>query len=43
MGDDLLVNNEADWTSLLAALKKFDVVKDVAAPGTYFTNAYLSK
>ncbi len=43
LGDDLLVNDEADWTALLAALTKFGVVKEVAAPSTYFTNAYLAK
>ncbi len=43
LGDDLMVNEEADWSSLLAALTKFGVVKEVAAPTTYFTNSYLAK
>lgn len=43
IGDNLLVNQEADWTKLLEALKKFDVVKDPQAPSTYFSNAYLGK
>jgi putative hydroxymethylpyrimidine transport system substrate-binding protein len=43
IGDDLMVNQEADWAKLLDALKKFEVVKDVQAPSAYFSNAYLSK
>ena len=43
MDDDLMVNSEADWTTLLASLKKFEVVKDPAAANTYFTNDYLAK
>jgi len=43
IGPDLMVNDEADWSSLLAALKKFSVVKDVLAPSAYFTNDYLAK
>lgn len=40
---ELMVNDEADWTALLEALKKFEVVKTVEAPSAYFTNDYLSK
>lgn len=43
ISDDLLVNQEEDWAKLLAALTKFEVVKDVKAPSTYFTNEYLGK
>ena len=40
---ELMANSEADWSTLLAALKKFAVVKDVLAPSAYFTNDYLAK
>jgi putative hydroxymethylpyrimidine transport system substrate-binding protein len=43
MDASLMVNNEADWTKLLDALKKFDVVKDPLAPAEYFTNDYLAE
>ncbi len=39
----LMVNDEADWTALLEALKKFDVVKNVEAPSAYYTNDYLAQ
>lgn len=43
MDASLMTNSEADWTKLLDALKKFEVVKDVSAPTAYFTNDYLAK
>ncbi|WP_275785845.1 ABC transporter substrate-binding protein [Pararhizobium gei] len=43
IGPDLMVNDEADWTALLTALKKFEVVKDLQAPSAYYTNDYLAK
>lgn len=43
LGDDLLVNDEKDWTALLSALTKFEVVKEVGPATSYFTNAYLAK
>ena len=43
MDADLMKSSEADWTTLLSALKKFDVVKDVGAPDSYFTNDYIAK
>jgi putative hydroxymethylpyrimidine transport system substrate-binding protein len=43
MDADLMSNNDADWTALLSAVKKLDVVKDAEAPATYFTNDYLAK
>lgn len=39
----LMFNDEADWTSLLEALKKFEVVKTVEAPSAYYTNDYLAQ
>jgi len=43
MDAGLMVNDEADWTALLAALKKFDVVKNIEAPSAYYTNDYLAQ
>lgn len=43
MDADLMASSEADWTTLLAALTKFEVVKAVEAPTAYFTNDYLTK
>jgi putative hydroxymethylpyrimidine transport system substrate-binding protein len=43
MDADLMASSEADWTTLLAALKKFEVVKDLQAPSVYYTNDYLAK
>lgn len=42
MDASLMVNDEADWTALLEALKKFEVVKNVEAPSAYYTNDYLA-
>jgi putative hydroxymethylpyrimidine transport system substrate-binding protein len=42
-GADLMVNVDADWVSLLAALKKFDVVANLQEPSAYYSNAYLPK
>jgi len=41
MSPDLMTSNEQDWVSLLAALKKFDVVKAPLEPSAYYTNQYL--
>lgn len=41
IGPDLMTNSEADWSTLFAALGKFEVVKNPESPTTYFTNAYL--
>ena len=41
IGPDLMVNQEADWTALLEALKKFGVLTETEAPTAYFTNDYL--
>ena len=43
LSPDLMVLNEADWASLIAALKKFDIVKEPLEPSAYYTNAYLSE
>ncbi|WLS00316.1 ABC transporter substrate-binding protein [Shinella sumterensis] len=43
MDASLMVNDEADWTALLAALKKFDVVKKIEAPSAYYTNDYIAQ
>lgn len=43
MDASLMVNDETDWTALLEALKKFEVVKTVEAPSAYFTNDYLAQ
>lgn len=43
MGPDLMVNDEADWSKLLAALEKFEVLKEVLEPSAYFTNDYLAQ
>jgi putative hydroxymethylpyrimidine transport system substrate-binding protein len=40
-GPEMLRASEADWTTLLAALKKFEVVKEPLAATDYFTNDYL--
>lgn len=39
----LMVNDEADWASLLKALKEFVVVKNVEAPSAYYTNDYIGQ
>jgi len=41
MGPDLMVMNDADWVSLLTALKKFQVVAAPLASSAYYTNQYL--
>ncbi len=43
IGPDMMVNDVADWTALLAALTKFEVMKEVLAPTAYFTNDYLAE
>jgi putative hydroxymethylpyrimidine transport system substrate-binding protein len=43
VGPDLMVLNDADWVSLLAALKKFEVVGEVLEPSAYYTNQYLAQ
>lgn len=43
MDASLMVNDAADWTALLEALKKFDVVKNVEAPSAYYTNDFLAQ
>ncbi|NTI76590.1 ABC transporter substrate-binding protein [Agrobacterium rhizogenes] len=43
MDADLMVNEESDWATLLAALKKFEVVKDIQPPSSYYSNDYLAK
>ncbi|BDA84863.1 ABC transporter substrate-binding protein [Aureimonas sp. SA4125] len=40
---DMMTSNDADWVSLLAALKKFDVVKAPLEPSAYYTNAYIAE
>jgi putative hydroxymethylpyrimidine transport system substrate-binding protein len=40
---DMMKSSEADWVSLLAALKKFDVVKAPLEPSAYYTNAYIGE
>ena len=41
MGPDLMMSSEADWTALLAALKKFEVVAAPLEPSAYYSNQYL--
>ncbi|MBL8583792.1 MAG: ABC transporter substrate-binding protein [Rhizobiaceae bacterium] len=41
MGPDLMTSNDANWVSLLAALKKFEVVAAPLEPSAYYTNQYL--
>ena len=43
MSPDLMVSNEADWATLLDALKKFQVVAAPLAPSAYFTNQYIAQ
>lgn len=43
MGPDLMASNEADWASLLAALKKFEVVAAPLEPSAYYSNQYLAQ
>ncbi|MBL8895038.1 MAG: ABC transporter substrate-binding protein [Rhizobiales bacterium] len=43
MSPDLMVSSEADWTTLLDALKKFQVVAAPLAPSAYFTNQYIAQ
>lgn len=40
---DMMVSNEADWATLLDALKKFQVVAAPLAPSAYFTNQYIAQ
>ena len=40
---DMMKSSEADWVKLLAALKKFDVVKAPLEPSAYYTNAYIAE
>jgi putative hydroxymethylpyrimidine transport system substrate-binding protein len=42
-GADMMASNEADWVSLLAALKKFGVVAAPLEPSAYYTNQYLAQ
>lgn len=41
-GPDMMTMNDADWVQLLAALKKFDVVKAPLEPSAYYSNAYVA-
>lgn len=41
MGPDLMASNDADWVSLLTALKKFEVVAAPLESSAYYTNQYL--
>ena len=43
VGPDLMTLSESDWTALLDALKKFNVVAAPLAASEYFTNDYLAK
>lgn len=43
MNGELMTNSESDWSELLAAVKRLEVVKGVEAPTNYFTNDYLAK